>query len=125
LTLARVAAGAGAVVVERGGRHYEIGQRPWQDFIERGNLVKIAVELSRGGWAVRKIPDRQHIEVNPDVLSGRPAIRGRRVGAEKVARVAGTPEGRRTLTADYELSGPEIRDARRWWEAAHGFELAA
>ena len=63
--------------------------------------------------------------MNPEILSGRPVSRGHRVSAEKVARLAETEHGIRTLTTDYELSGPQIRDAARWWEAAHAFELAA
>lgn len=114
----------GAVVVRRAGRHYEVGQRPWQDFVERGNLKRIAVDLNRGGWAVRSMPDLQHIEVDPEVLSGTPIVRGHRVSAEKAAQLAGTRAGLRTLTDDYELSGPEIRDASRWWEKAHSFALA-
>ena len=122
---AELGAAAGAVVVKRKGRHYEVGERPWQDFVERGNLKRIAVDLNRGGWAVRSIPDLQHIEVDPEILSGTPTIRGHRVPAEKVARLAGTESGLRTLADDYELSGPEIKDAVRWWEKAHSFALAA
>ncbi|MCW2982199.1 MAG: hypothetical protein JWO14_3926 [Solirubrobacterales bacterium] len=122
---ADLGAASGAVVVKRAGRHYEVGQHPWQDFVERGNLRRIAVDLNRGGWAVRSIPDLQHIEVDPEVLSGTPTIRGHRVSVEKVALLAETEGGLRTLADDYELSGPEIRDAVRWWEKAHSFALAA
>jgi DNA-binding transcriptional MerR regulator len=122
---ADIGAAAGAVVVKRKGRHYEVGRHPWQDFVERGSLERIAVDLNRGGWAVRSIPDLQHIEVDPEVLSGTPAIRGHRVSVEKVALLATTEAGLRTLTDDYELSGPEIRDAVRWWEIAHSYALAA
>lgn len=125
LTRGEVAAADGAVVVRRDDRHFDVGTHPWQRFIDESNLQEVASELSRGGWAVRDLPDLRHIEVNPGILSGRPVVRGHRVSAEKVARLAATEQGIKTLTADYALSGPEIRDAKRWWDAAHGFELAA
>ena len=81
------------------------------------DLVGVASDLSRGGWAARTIPI-SHIEVDPDRLSGRPVIRGRRVPAELVAELAATTQGIDTLKHDYGLSGPEIDDARRWWVEA-------
>src|ERR1017187_2995938 len=52
------------------------------------DLVEIAKDLARGGWAARDLPDLRYIEVNPNRLSGRPAIRGRRVSAKDVANIA-------------------------------------
>ena len=37
--------------------------------LEEFELVKIARELNRGGWAARELPNLQHIEVNPDRFS--------------------------------------------------------
>ena len=81
------------------------------------DLVGVVSDLSRGGWAARTIPI-SHIEVDPDRLSGRPVIRGRRVPAELVAELAQTTQGTDTLKHDYGLSGAEIDDARRWWVEA-------
>lgn len=89
------------------------------------DLVAIRTDLSCGGWAARNLPDLTHIEVDPDRLSGRPAIRGRRIAAEDVAEIAAAPGGYRLLRDDYGLSQPEIIDARRWWDAVRQFESAA
>jgi uncharacterized protein (DUF433 family)/DNA-binding transcriptional MerR regulator len=89
------------------------------------DLVAIASDLARGGWAAREMPDLEHIEVHPDRLSGRPAIRGRRVSAEDVAEMATTSEGVHVLRQDYGLTAEEIEDAQRWWEAVRRFESAA
>jgi uncharacterized protein (DUF433 family) len=89
------------------------------------NLRKIAGQLERGGWAVRSLPDLQHIEVNPDRLSGRPVIRGLRVAASMVAELAERPEGVEILREDFELGDAQINDARRWWRATAKFEQIA
>jgi len=114
LTRAGVVTADGAVVVERGGRHYEVGLRPWQRFIDDRHLREVASELHRGGWAARELPQLRHIEVDPDRLSGRPVIRGRRVPVALVAEAANEPEGLEILREDYELSDDEIQDAKRW-----------
>lgn len=107
---------------------YDIGRRGWQQMarakITEEDLDRVAGLLSRGGWAARKL-DLQHIEVNPNRLSGRPAIRGQRVPAEKVARLARTSAGLMSLVEDYGLKAEEIRDAERWWEATNRFERLA
>jgi uncharacterized protein (DUF433 family) len=87
-------------------------------------VKRIALDLNRGGWAVRELPDLQHIEVNPDRLSGRPTIRGLRVPADLVGEMAKTPGGRTVLRKDYELSPAQIRDAARWWQTVQTFEAA-
>lgn len=79
------------------------------------DLVKIAVDLRRGGWAARQLDDLRHIEVDPDRLSGRPVIAGLRVPAEDVARLATSKGGRKTLRDEYGLSAEQIDDAVRWW----------
>lgn len=116
-------------VIERGddGQGYDIGGKrsPEQVVLDDRNLTKIANELERGGWATRIVPDLQYIEVNPDRLGGRPVIRGRRIAADEVARIAGMPDGIEVLRKDYEISAPEARDAARWWDAVHEFASAA
>ncbi len=89
------------------------------------DLVHIARDLERGGWAARDIPGLRHIEVNPNLLSGRPAIRGRRVAAEDVALEASQPGGQEELREGYGLSASEIRDAQRWWDQVRSYEAAA
>jgi uncharacterized protein (DUF433 family) len=125
LTHGGVSTAGGAVVVQRGRMHYEIGQRPWQRFIDPTHLEAIADELNRGGWATRQLPGLQHIEVDPDRLSGRPTIRGRRVPVSLVAELATEDDGAEALTEDYGLSEAEIIDAQRWTEVTESFLLAA
>jgi uncharacterized protein (DUF433 family) len=114
----------GRLVVVREGEHFDVSGRPWHGAIDVGDLVRIAADLNRGGWAARELPDLTHIEVNPDRLSGRPVIRGRRVPARDVAELAVTEEGLAVLTDEYELDADEIQDARRWWEVASRYEAA-
>ena len=56
---------AGATVVLSGKRAFDLSGRPWHPLIEISDLRKIAVDLNRGGWAARELPDLEHIEVNP------------------------------------------------------------
>ncbi len=88
---------------------------PEQSVMSDENLRKIASQLERGGWAVRKLTDLQHVEVDPDRLSGRPAIRGRRIAVSDVAEIADEPNGLETLTEGYGLDEHQIYDAKRWW----------
>jgi uncharacterized protein (DUF433 family)/DNA-binding transcriptional MerR regulator len=88
-------------------------------------LVEIATDLRRGGWAARSIPDLDYVEVNPDRLSGRPVIRGTRIPAEHVGRIANRTGGHRILRRDYDLSDEQIESARRWWEVVHEYETQA
>lgn len=117
----------GTVVGFEGDVAYNLGGKgsEWQRVLETENLRKIASQLERGGWAVRELPDLRHIEVNPDRLSGRPAIRDKRVPASMVAELAEQPEGVEILHEEFDLTDEEIRDARRWWEVTTGFEQAA
>jgi len=71
------------------------------------------------------VPQREYIEVNPDRLSGRPTIRGRRVPVETVARIADEPGGIDELHEGFDLDDAEINDARRWWHAAREYAEAA
>lgn len=90
--------------------------------LTEGDLIEIATDLRRGGWAARALRDLTHIEVHPDRLSGRPVIRGTRVPAEHAARMAEGPGGRETLREDYDLTDEQIGDAVRWWKTVSNFE---
>jgi uncharacterized protein (DUF433 family) len=107
--------GRARVVVDEDGATYDVGLGHWQQVVEPAHLEEIREQLRRGGWAVRNLPDLQHIEVNPERLSGKPTIRGRRIAAADVAEIADARGGEDTLVEDYELSDREIADARRWW----------
>lgn len=115
LTHAPLATADGRVFAEEDDAAYDVGRTGWQQAITPENLEKIASQLKRGGWAVRDLPDLEYIEVDPDRLSGRPTIKGRRIPAAKVASLARTPQGWDILREDYELADPEIADAQRWW----------
>lgn len=125
LTHGGVSTVGGSVVVRRGEARYEVGQRPWQRFVDPVHLREIADELNRGGWATRQLPDLRHIEVDPDRLSGRPTIRGRRVPVSLVAELADEEDGPEALREDYDLEPAEIKDARRWTDVTRSFALAA
>jgi uncharacterized protein (DUF433 family) len=99
--------------------------RPTQGVVNPGDLVRVVSDLRRGGWAVRSLPGLEHIEVDPDRLSGRPTIKGRRVSAENVAQLANSEEGRETLREDYDLDDAQIDDALKWWAVVSQFEFAA
>ncbi|HEV2369885.1 MAG TPA: MerR family transcriptional regulator, partial [Acidimicrobiales bacterium] len=73
------------VVAEDGGHIDVVAGHP---VLAQLDLVAVAGELRRGGWAARDLPGLQHVEVDPDRLSGRPVIRGKRVPAELAARMA-------------------------------------
>jgi uncharacterized protein (DUF433 family) len=103
----------------------DLDRDPFQGVLQVGDLRRIADHLRRGGWVVRQLPNLRYIEVDPDRLSGRPAVKGTRVPAELVAHLARTQEGRRTLKRDYDISEKQMSDARRWWEAVEDFAAAA
>ncbi len=77
-----------ALLLERHGGLSDLDRDPLQGVLEIGELRRIASDLRRGGWAVRRLPDLHHVEVDPDRLSGRPSVRGTRVPAELVAKLA-------------------------------------
>jgi uncharacterized protein (DUF433 family) len=108
---------------------FDIGQakgRGGQKFLELGqHLQHLAVLLRKGGWVVQEHPEIEHIEVDPDKLSGQPSILGRRVPAVMVANIATERGGRRTLREDYDLSREEIDDAVLWWTEATKLQAAA
>lgn len=74
------------------------------------NLKAIRQALSRGGWIAYKNP-REHIEVDPELHSGDPVIRGRRLATSRVAALAAKPHGREELKEDFGLTDEEIDDA--------------
>ncbi len=109
-----------SVVAE--GQRVEAGEHGWQTLEDvRVSPRRISLDLSRGGWAVRLVPDLRHIEVDPDRLSGRPVIRGRRVPVSLVAEAAENADGLAVLHQDYDLSDAEIADATRWTEVTRSF----
>lgn len=77
------------------------------------DLKAVRAALENGGWVAYEKP-RRHIQVDPERLSGQPALRGRRVSTETVADLARRPEGRELLRADFELSEDEIREATEY-----------
>jgi uncharacterized protein (DUF433 family)/DNA-binding transcriptional MerR regulator len=75
------------------------------------DLKAVRAALERGGWVALRNP-REHIQVDPERLSGRPTIRGRRVPTELVAHIAANgPIGRDVLREEYDLTDAEIEDA--------------
>lgn len=119
-----VSGGRARLVLEQLEALYDVGEKGWQQVLAPEHLDEVRAQLRRGGWAVRSLPDLHHIEVSPDRLSGRPTIRGRRISAEEVARIA-EESGVDLLVEDYELSEREISDARRWWGEVRRLEAAA
>ena len=114
-----------ALVTAEGARDIGRGRGEQLLLPDLWSLRAIAGLLRRGGWALMTHPDIEHVEVDPDRLSGRPTIRDRRVPAEKVAVLAETPEGRVSLRADYRLTHRQIEDAVRWYHAVSEYEAAA
>ncbi len=101
----------------------DLQRKPRHGLLQLGDVRRIARDLRRGGWAVRGLPDLRSIEVDPDRLSGRPAISGTRVPAELVAQLARTEAGQKTLRSDYGVTAQQMKDATVWWRAVE--ELAA
>jgi uncharacterized protein (DUF433 family) len=117
-------ADGGIVAVEQEAT-WDLGDGVWQQQIAPENLRRVAGILRRGGWAARDLPRLEHIEVNPDRLSGRPTIAGRRVSAEMVGQMADEPDGENELREGFDLSDAEIADARLWWHAVREYAEAA
>jgi uncharacterized protein (DUF433 family)/DNA-binding transcriptional MerR regulator len=100
------------VVVRREGDVYvDVVHRAEQEVIVGTlDLRKVRNALAHGGWVAIDHP-REHVEVDPERLSGRPTIRGRRVSTEMVAKIAGRAGGREVLRDEYDLTDDEIDDA--------------
>jgi uncharacterized protein (DUF433 family)/DNA-binding transcriptional MerR regulator len=116
-----------AVILRSDEMDLEIGRdHGQQTVLTVRDLEDLNILLRRGGWAIRELPDVEHIQVDPDRLSGRPTIRDRRLPVSKVAELAkGGFSGLRILRADYELDRSEIVDAVRWYDAVTQYEQAA
>jgi uncharacterized protein (DUF433 family) len=126
LTHARLATVGKHVVAETGEGFFDLSRIPWHGLaIDRDDVARIASDLRRGGWAARELPTLQHIEVDPDRLSGRPVVRGTRVPAELVAELAEDPAGREELHVGYGVDDAQIDDALAWWRAVKGYDRAA
>jgi uncharacterized protein (DUF433 family)/DNA-binding transcriptional MerR regulator len=115
------------VAVREGEDLYDLSEHEfgWHLEMDVGELRRIAADLRRGGWAAREHPNLRYIEISPNRLSGRPAIRGTRVAAEDVARLASEAQGRSILKRDYGIVGPPVDDAITWWEAVQQYERLA
>lgn len=114
------------VVVDETGRPYDVARAEmWQQVVQSENIRSLALDLRRGGWAARELGNLKHIEVNPNRLSGRPAIRGTRVFAEHAATLGVSVDGQRTLRRDYGLNKEQISDAVRWYRQVQTYEVAA
>lgn len=114
-----------ALLIRDGDLRLELGHHGWQ-VVEGAtvNVERVARELEHGGWAFRQLDDLKHIAVDPDVLSGRPAIRDRRVPVSLVVELAAELDGPEILREDYEINAEQMRDAVRWWETVSRFEYA-
>ncbi len=118
--------GRPTLVIGEGNANYDVSRpRMWQGILEMENIRGLAMDLRRGGWAARELGDLEHIEVNPNRLSGRPAIRGKRVFAETAAEMASSKVGIRTLKRDFGLTSAQIRDAVRWSDRVRTYEAVA
>ena len=106
------------VAIREGETAYDVGRRRGQAFLSFVELQEINQLLRRGGWALLELPGVTRIEVDPDRLSGQPTIRDRRIAAEKVARIAQTPNGPRVLSTGYDISKREAADAVQWYKRA-------
>ena len=71
------------------------------------DLRKVRDALNQGGWVALEEP-REYIEVNPNRLSGRPTIRGRRIGTDVVAELASYDAGLDVLFEDFDLTREQI-----------------
>lgn len=94
------------------------GQRT---MLSESDLIAIAADLSHGGWAARE-GNLRHIEVDPDRLSGRPVIRGTRVPAEDIARLALGHDMK--AARHYGVTDEQIADAVSWWRRTTSYEAA-
>lgn len=114
-----------SLAIERDGALYQRRGDSWQQLLNPQTLGFITDKLSRGGWAVVLEPSLEHISIDPDYLSGRPAIKGRRVSAVDVATLAGDPGGEKILLDHFRLGRAEIDDAVKWWSAIQRTRAAA
>ena len=103
----------GRLVVVKNGNDVCLSAVEAKREVNAGTLIDLnAVRnaLARGGWVALDNP-REHIEVNPERLSGLPAVRGKRIATATVASMAARAEGREALRDDFGLTETEIADA--------------
>jgi len=118
------------ILLEDSGELYEVDatKMPGHGVIYpvvQNHLKQIAYDLRRGGWAAREHPDLEYIEVNPERLSGRPTIKGRRIPARFVADTARTATGVALLREEFDLNPAQINDAVRWLESVDSYLAVA
>ena len=68
--------GKARLVAEREGIAYEIGERGWQRVVNPKHLSQDPLRVAARRLGGQGLPGLTHIEVDPDLLSGRPANRG-------------------------------------------------
>jgi uncharacterized protein (DUF433 family) len=108
------------------GRHYDLGPTAsYQTWLDPAALERVTNLLTHGGWVIKLHPDITRIEVNPERLSGRPTIRGRRIPADTIGQLGQDEAQIEVLKEDYDLDDSQIRDAVRWYEATQDFESVA
>ncbi len=104
----------GGLVVIREGDKVLVDVVNYPDhLVEEGtflSLTDVCEALERGGWVALWNP-RAHIQVDPNRLSGRPTIRGRRIPTAMVAELAERDEERTLLRREFGLTEEEIDDA--------------
>ena len=101
-----------ALVGEQDGMAYDIGRGIGNQVFLPGleELKRLARELRSGGWVVRIHPEIRHVEVNPDILSGKPlslAAHQRRGGRGYRCRAGGPSRASSWVRSDHR------RDRRR------------
>jgi uncharacterized protein (DUF433 family)/DNA-binding transcriptional MerR regulator len=109
----------------RGAIVLEVAQGTYVDTGGGGDQITLKPELleaardmlRRGGWIAAQL-GLKRIEVDPDKLGGAPVVRGRRWPIERVAQLASDDAGRAILENDYGLHRLDIRESRRWVDAA-------
>lgn len=104
---------AGPFVVVREGNELIFSALEADQEVIAGTLIdlkRVREALERGGWVAYKKP-RDHIQVDPNLHSGQPVVRGRRLPTSLVAEIAREPNGRDILRDEYRLSDDEIADA--------------
>ncbi|MCE2528315.1 MAG: DUF433 domain-containing protein [Acidimicrobiia bacterium] len=118
------------ILLQDSGQLYEADatKMPWHGVIYpvvQDHLKQIAHDLRRGGWAAREHPDLEYIEVDPERLSGRPTIKGRRIPARFVAETARAASGADLLREEFDLEQNQIDDAVRWLESVDSYLATA
>lgn len=116
------------IAVLRGGEVFDAKfptQPTMSDDMFTLDLGQIVFDLRRGGWAARQLPKLEHIEVDPDLMSGKPTIKGTRLPVEDVIALSRSEDGLAELRTDFGLTVRQIRDAQDWWEAVQAFEEVA